>query len=202
MLWTKVIGQKILKNKLKYLIETNQVPHSQLFTGASGYGSLPLVIEFSLSLLENKSVSKVTRKLSERCQHPDLHFILPVVKKNNENVVYSHHYIQDWLMFIDTKPYGSYSEWFESINVGNRQGLISIMDIESVRKKISLKAFKGGARVCILWGAEKMSNQASNAFLKILEEPPQNSYFLLIAENQEEILPTIVSRCQIVNLGL
>ena len=81
MLWTEVIGHKILKNKLKYLIDTNQVPHSQLFTGASGYGPLPLVIEFSLSLLENKSGSKVTRKLSERCQHPDLHFILPVVKK-------------------------------------------------------------------------------------------------------------------------
>ena len=201
MLWTKVIGQKILKNKLKYLIDTNQVPHSQLFTGASGYGSLPLVIEFSLSLLENNSVSKVTRKLSERCQHPDLHFILPVVKKNNENVVYSHHYIQDWLTFIDTKLYGSYSEWFESINVGNRQGSISIADIENVRKKISLKAFNGGARVCIVWGAEKMNNQASNAFLKILEEPPKNTFFLLIAENQEEVLPTIVSRCQITNLG-
>ena len=74
------------------------------------------------------------------------------------------------------------------------------MDIEYARKKISLKAFNGGARVCILWGAEKMSNQASNAFLKILEEPPKDTYFLLIAENQEEILPTIVSRCQIVNL--
>ena len=74
------------------------------------------------------------------------------------------------------------------------------MDIEYARKKISLKAFNGGARVCILWGAEKMTNQASNAFLKILEEPPKNTYFLLIAENQEEILPTIVSRCQIVNL--
>ena len=110
------------------------------------------------------------------------------MKKKNEKVVYSHDYIQDWLMFIDEKPYGSYNEWFESINVGNRQGLISIVDIENVRKKISLKAFNGGARVCILWGAEKMSNQASNAFLKILEEPPKNTYFLLIAENQEEIL--------------
>ena len=159
------------KRQLKYLIDTNQVPHSQLFTGVSGYGSLPLVIEFSLSLLENKSISKVTRKLSERCQHPDLHFILPVVKKNNENVVYSHHYIQDWLMFIDTKPYGSYSEWFESINVGNRQGLISIADIENVRKKISLKAFNGGARVCILWGAEKMTNQASNCLLYTSPSP-------------------------------
>ena len=201
MHWTKVIGQKNLKNKLEYLIETSQVPHSQLFIGPSGYGSLPLVIEFSLFLLEDKNVSNAAKKLSERCQHPDLHFILPIVKKKNEKVVYSHDYIHDWLRFIDLKPYGNYSEWFESINVGNRQGLISIVDIEYVRKKISLKAFNGGARVCILWGAEKMSNQASNAFLKILEEPPKNTYFLLIAENQEEILPTIVSRCQIVNLG-
>ena len=201
MLWTKVIGQKILKNKLKYLIDVNQVPHSQLFTGPSGYGSLPLVIEFSLSLLENKDESSVTKKLSERCQHPDLHFILPVVKKKNEKVVFSHHYIHDWLMFIDTKLYGSYSDWFEYINVGNRQGLISITDIENVRKKINLKAFNGGARVCIVWGAEKMSNEASNAFLKILEEPPVNTFFLMIAENQEEVLPTIVSRCQITNLG-
>ena len=201
MLWTKVIGQEVLKNKLKYLIDTNQVPHSQLFIGDSGFGSLPLVIEFSLSLLENKNVNKVTGKLSERCQNPDLHFILPVVKKKNEKVVYSDHYIQDWLIFIDSKPYGSYSEWFESINVGNRQGLISIADIENLRRKINLKAFNGGARVCIVWGVEKMSSQASNAFLKILEEPPDNTFFLLIAESQEEVLPTIVSRCQITNLG-
>ena len=192
---------KNLKNKLEYLIKTSQVPHSQLFIGPSGYGSLPLVIEFSLYLLEDKNVSNATKKLSERCQHPDLHFILPIVKKKNEKVVYSHDYIHDWLMFIDDKPYGNYSEWFESINVGNRQGLIGIADIENIRKKISLKAFNGGAKVCILWGIEKMSNQASNAFLKILEEPPKNTYFFLIAENQDEILPTIVSRCQIVNLG-
>ena len=201
MHWRNVIGQKNLRNKLEYLIETGQVPHSQLFIGPSGYGSLPLVIEFSLFLLEDKNVSNPAKKISERCQHPDLHFILPIVKKKNEKVVYSHDYIQDWLMFIDEKPYGSYSEWFESINVGNRQGLIGIADIENVRKKISLKAFNGGARVCILWGAEKMSNQASNAFLKILEEPPKNTFFLLIGENQEEILPTIISRCQVVNLG-
>ena len=201
MLWTKVIGQKNLKNKLEYLIKKSQVPHSQLFIGPSGYGSLPLVIEFSLYLLEDKNVSNATKKLSERCQHPDLHFILPIVKKKNEKVIYSHDYIHDWLRFIDDKPYGNYSEWFEYINVGNRQGLIGIADIENIRKKISLKAFNGGAKVCILWGIEKMSLQASNAFLKILEEPPKNTYFLLIAENQDEILPTIVSRCQIVNLG-
>ena len=81
MLWTKVIGQKNLKNKLEYLIKKSQVPHSQLFIGPSGYGSLPLVIEFSLYLLEDKNVSNATKKLSERCQHPDLHFILPIVKK-------------------------------------------------------------------------------------------------------------------------
>ena len=201
MLWTKVIGQKNLRNKLEYLIKTKQVPHSQLFTGSSGYGSLPLAIEFSLFLLEDKNVSNITKKLSKRCQHPDLHFVLPVVKKKNEKVVYSHDYIHDWLMFIDDRPYGKYSEWFEYINVGNRQGLIGIADIENIRKKISLKAFNGGARVCIVWGAEKMNNQASNAFLKILEEPAKNTFFLLIAENEEEILPTIISRCQIVNLG-
>ena len=201
MLWTKVIGQKNLRNKLEYLIKTKQVPHSQLFTGSSGYGSLPLAIEFSLFLLEDKNVSNITKKLSKRCQHPDLHFVLPVVKKKNEKVVYSHDYIHEWLMFIDDKPYGNYSEWFEYINVSNRQGLIGIADIENIRKKISLKAFNGGAKVCILWGVEKMSLQASNAFLKILEEPPENTFFLLIAENEEEILPTIISRCQIVNLG-
>ncbi len=201
MLWTKVIGQKNLKNKLEYLIKNNQVPHSQLFIGPSGYGSLPLVIEFSLALLEDKNLSNVSKKLSVRCQHPDLHFILPITKKKNEKTVYSHDYIHDWLIFIDESPYGRYREWFESINVGNRQGLIGITDIENLRKKIYLKAFNGGAKICILWGAEKMTPQASNAFLKLLEEPPKNTFFLLIAEDKEQVLPTIISRCQTVDLG-
>lgn len=201
MNWSHLIGQELLKKQMEYLLSSNQVPHAQLFSGAPGYGTLPLVIEFALLLLDCTSDSDSANSLGKKSQNPDLHFVVPVVKRGSEKTVYSHDYAREWCTFLNESPYGDYSNWFELISVGNKQGIIGIEEIKNLHKKMFLKAFNGKKKVCILWGVEKMNPQASNSFLKILEEPPNNTYFFLIAENTELVLPTILSRCQQITLG-
>ena len=202
MEWSEVIGQDDIKTQLENIIASNRVPHAQLFTGDSGYGVLPLAIEFAITILNPEKNVPLAKKLSEKCQNPDLHFIFPVVKKGNEKNVFSEEYLTDWFYFLDQNPYGSYNEWFETHRVAdNKQGIIGVSQIEKLHQKMFLKAFGGKMKICIVWGAEKMNAQASNAFLKLLEEPPQKTYFILIAENEELLLPTIVSRCQHIEIN-
>jgi len=201
MIWSHVIGQERLKKQLEYLVSSGQIPHAQLFTGVSGYGALPLAVEFALSLLEHNRTENSAVGLGKKSQHPDLHFVYPVVKKGSEKAVFSQDYASEWSAFLDRQPYGNYTSWFDTIQVGNKQGIISVGEIEKLHQKMYLKAFYGKRRVCILWGLEKMNAQASNAFLKLLEEPPQNTFFILIAEDAELVLPTLLSRCQQLALG-
>lgn len=140
------------------------------------------------------------KPLGEKIQLPDIHFVYPIVKRGNEKVVYASDYSTEWSVFLNENPYGSYNDWFESINVGNKQGIIGVSEVEKLHQKMHLKSFAGGNKVCILWGVEKMNKEASNAFLKLLEEPPQKTYFILVAEESEMLLPTLISRCQHISI--
>ena len=126
MNWSHLIGQELIKKKMEYLLSSNQVPHAQLFSGSPGYGVLPLVIEFSLMLLNHKSDSDSANGLGKVSQNPDLHFVFPVVKRGSEKIVYSHDYAKEWSTFLNESPYGDYSNWFELISVGNKQGIIAV----------------------------------------------------------------------------
>ena len=201
MIWSHVIGQERLKKQLEYLVSSGQVPHAQLFTGISGYGALPLAIEFALGLLKSDRIDNKDLSLGKKSQHPDLHFVYPVVKKGNEKVVFAQDYTSEWSEFLDTQPYANFTSWFDAIQVGNKQGMINVGEVEKLHQKMYLKAFYGKRKVCVLWGLEKMNAQASNAFLKLLEEPPKDTFFLLIAEEAELVLPTLLSRCQQLTLG-
>lgn len=201
MIWTHVTGQKKLKKQLELLLDSKQIPHAQLFTGASGYGGLPLALSFALQILQIDSSQKFNKPLGEKTQHPDLHFVYPVVKKGNEKIVLASDYSLDWAAFLNDNPYGNYANWFESIGVGNKQGLIGVNEISALHKKMSLKSYSGGNKVCVLWGVEKMNKEASNAFLKLLEEPPKKTFFILVAESSDQLLATLISRCQLVPLS-
>ena len=200
MVWSQIIGQELLKKQMEQLIISNQVPHAQLFTGLPGYGVLPLAIEFSLKLMGHSTDQNYNYGLGKKSQQPDLHFVFPVIKKSTEKILYSDDFASEWYSFLNEKPYGNYDDWFKSIDVGNKQGLISVSEIERLHQKMYLKAFGGKQKVCIIWGAEKMNIYASNAFLKLLEEPPKNTFFILIAEDPVQILPTVKSRCQQINV--
>jgi len=200
MVWNHTIGQEKTKNHLTYLLESNQVPHAQLFNSACGRGGLVLAIEFAWELVRLAQEQKEGKSLGALCQSPNLHFIYPVVKKGTEKVVYGSDYSAEWYAFLNENPYGDYTDWFDHIAVGNKQGIIAVSEIEKLHQQLYLKAFGGGNKVCILWGVEKMNASAANAFLKLLEEPPENSYFILLCEQTENVLPTVLSRCQEISL--
>ena len=196
MLWKFTVGQDKTKKHLEYLLKTNQVPHAQLLSGAYGRGSLTLAIEFAINLIDQSVQNESKKSLSHSSQLPNLHFIYPVVKKGTEKTVFASDYASEWYDFLDQSPYGTLTDWFESINVGNKQGLIGVSEIEKLHRSLYLKSLDGANKVGILWGVEKMNAPAANAFLKLLEEPPKKTFFLLLCEDSELILPTVRSRCQ------
>ena len=199
MIWTNIVGQENIKRQLEQLISTNQVPHAQLFVGLSGHGSLPLSLEFALTLLGATTETSSMHSLGKKTQHPDLHFVYPVVKRDTKKVAYSSDYSSEWFAFLNEVPYGNYNDWFEAINVVNKQGIIGVGEIEKLHRKMFLKPYLGENKVCVLWGVDKMNKEASNAFLKLLEEPPKKTFFILLAEDRELLLPTLISRCQQIN---
>ena len=141
MVWSHLIGQEKLKKQMEHLIMLGQIPHAQLFTGFSGYGLLPLAVEFSLNLLDYPREQNDKYGLGEKSKQPDLHFVFPVVKRGTEKVAYSDDFAAQWYYFLNEQPYGNFNDWFKSIDVRNKQGIIAVTDIERLHQKLYLKAF-------------------------------------------------------------
>ena len=198
MLFNQIIGQEHIKKHLKVSAENGRIPHAQLFVGKEGSGTLPMAIAYAQFLLCNFSDNADVCNLKcDKLQHPDLHFAYPVT--SNENVKkhpVSSLFLQDWRTFIETQPYGSLFNWLQHIGVENKQGNIGVDEAEAVVKKLQLKSYEGGFKVMIIWMAEKMNISAANKLLKLIEEPPEKTVFILITESEEQIINTIKSRCQ------
>ena len=198
MLFNQIIGQEHIKKHLQVSAENGRIPHAQLFVGKEGSGTLPMAIAYAQFLLCNFSNDKdVCNIKCNKLQHPDLHFAFPVTA--NENVKkhpVSSLFLEDWREFIATQPYGSLFNWLQHIGVENKQGIIGVDEAEEIVKKLKLKSYEGGFKVMIIWMAEKMNIAAANKLLKLIEEPPEKTVFILITENEEQIINTIKSRCQ------
>ena len=198
MLFNQIIGQKHIKNHLQVSAENGRIPHAQLFVGKEGSGTLPMAIAYAQFLLCHSSESAEACNLKcEKLQHPDLHFSFPVttndaVKKHPV----SNLFLEDWREFIKEQPYGSLFNWLQHIGVENKQGNIGVDEAETVVKRLQLKSYEGGFKVMLIWMAEKMNVAAANKLLKLIEEPPNKTVFILITENEEQIINTIKSRCQ------
>ena len=198
MLFNQIIGQEHIKKHLQKSAENGRVPHAQLFIGKEGCGSLPMAIAYAQFLLCNFSEDAGACNIKcNKLQHPDLHFAFPVTTNDSvKKHAVSDLFLEDWRDFIATQPYGSLFNWLQHIGVENKQGLIGVDESEAVVKKLKLKSYEGGFKVMIIWMAEKMNIAAANKLLKLIEEPPQKTVFLLITENEEQIINTIRSRCQ------
>ena len=198
MLFNQIIGQDHIKKHLQKSAENGRIPHAQLFIGKEGCGTLPMAIAYAQFLLCN--FSEDTDACHIKCnklQHPDLHFAFPVTTNDSiKKHAVSNLFLEDWRDFIATQPYGSLFNWLQHIGVENKQGLIGVDESEAVVKKLKLKSYEGGFKVMIIWMAEKMNIAAANKLLKLIEEPPNKTVFLLITENEEQIINTIKSRCQ------
>lgn len=206
--FSEIIGHEHIKSHLKTTIKNGRVAHAQLFTGLTGSGVLPLALAYAKELL--CSHFEVGSEAYLRCAknvsnftHPDLHFIYPVntndaVKKNAISSSFS----QEWRRFIIENPYGSLFNWFQILGIENKQGNISVKEAEEISKKLALKSYEGGYKIMIIWMADKMNVECSNKILKLVEEPPDKTILLLLTEKEDQIINTIHSRCQTLQIPL
>lgn len=136
---------------------------------------------------------------AEQLLHPDLHFSYPVIPKKPGDKPISTEYIKDWREFYKMMPYGNVFDWLQFINAENKQGNITSEECNDIIRKLSLKAFQAPIKVLVMWMPEYLGKEG-NKLLKLIEEPPPDTVFLLVAENEDQLLPTIISRCQVIRI--
>ncbi len=205
MRFKDIIGQEDVKARLARTVDEGRVSHAQMFTGACGYGTLPLAIAYVqyLNCPDRKDgdscgVCPSCRKIGE-LQHPDVHFVMPVNKqgKKSGEVITSDVFLPEWRRTVAaTGGYFDEQMWYGELGLENLQGLISKKDADEVIRKLSFKSFEGGYKAVVIWLPEKMNTEAANTLLKILEEPWDRTLFVLVSESPRLLLPTIVSRVQ------
>lgn len=208
MQFKKIIGQSAVINRLSQSVDSDRLSHAQLFIGPEGCGSLALALAYAQYINctdkregDSCGVCASCRK-TEKLIHPDLHFVFPVAATASvsKNPV-SDNFIDKWRDFVLKNPYQSLNEWLTFIEVENKQGGIQKSESTEIIRKLSLKTYEADYKIMLIWMAEKMNETCANKLLKILEEPPAKTVFLLIAENTEYMLQTILSRTQAVRLS-
>ena len=204
MYFKDIIGQETLKARLLRSVDDNRLAHALLLTGPGGNGKLPVAVALARYIL---CTGRNNGDACGRCpscvkidklMHSDLHFAFPVKKKKNsgdKNPV-SDDYMTQWREIFLKAPYFSYSDWLSKLEVDNQQPMIYERESAEILHKLTMKSREGGWKVMIIWLPEKMNEACANKLLKIIEEPPAETLFLLVAENTEPILPTILSRTQ------
>jgi len=228
MLFKDIIGQREVKQQLVEMIQHNRLSHALLFLGKEGSGTLPLALAFAqyVSLLPNKNLSQgeslfgeplevklpsspdeadtwIQKQLSffkaEQLVHPDIHFSYPVVTKKAGTPPISIDYASEWREFVSQFPFGNIYDWLQFIGAENKQGNITAQECNDIIRKLNLKSFESGYKILVMWMPEYLGKEG-NKLLKMIEEPPPDTLFILVAENEGEILSTILSRCQLVKI--
>lgn len=208
MLFSEIVGHDDLKKRLIQSVNENRVAHAQLFVGTEGSGKMALAIAYAQYINCQNRTESDSCGVCPSCKkymslsHPDLHFIFPTatnksVKKDPESDLF----LAEWReYFSDCQGYVNLSEWFDKLDIENKQGIINVRDASTVIRKLSFKSYESEYKVVILWMPEKLNVFSANKLLKLIEEPPEKTLFLLVAENQEEVLSTIRSRCVLVKV--
>lgn len=220
MNWNNVIGQHAVKAHLQDMVQHNRLSHALIFLGKEGSGALPLAIEFAKYVVcqpkaapvvedlfggmsampaNNEDEMNASMQRAEQLIHPDLHFSFPVIPKKAGEKPTSADHIKDFREFVQIAPYSNVYDWLQNINAENKQGNITAEECNDIIKKLSLKPYEAENKVLVMWMPEYLGKEG-NKLLKLIEEPPANTLFVLVAENEEQILPTILSRCQLVKV--
>ena len=206
MQFSEVLGQKHIKNHLTTSVDAGRIAHAQLFVGPEGSGTLAMALAYAQYILcgntngENTGGKDSCNKKFKNFSHPDLHFAFPVTTSDKvKSKPVSNFYLEEWRQLLDQQPYGNLFDWYKLLGVDNKQGQIGVDEALEIVKSLSLKSYEGGHKVMLIWMAEKMNRQCANKLLKLIEEPPEKTIFILIAEDEEQIINTIRSRCQILH---
>lgn len=204
MLFSDVIGQEAVKQRLVQTVKDNRVSHAQLFLGPGGAGTLPLAIAYA------QFISCTNRQAQDSCGqchscikynkliHPDLHFVYPIALSKDARV--STDVISKWRSAFLDNPYMNLSDWFDYLDAENKQAVIGTDESTEILRKLSLTTYEAEYKIMIIWMADKMNQSAANKLLKILEEPPDKTLFVLVCENEDQLMRTILSRTQLVKV--
>lgn len=202
MYFRDIIGQDAVTTLLRSAVAEGRIPHAQLICGGEGVGKLAVAIAYARYLCcthrngEDACGECPSCKKFDKLAHPDLHFAFPIYKKDSQKTPHSDDFIDKWRQAVAENPYMTLNLWMDYIGTENQQGLIYASQSEEIIRKLTLKSSEGGYKVMIIWMAEKMNTECSNKLLKMIEEPPTQTVFLLVAENPDLLLPTIQSRVQ------
>jgi len=203
---SQIAGQQKVKSQIQKWVASKQIPHAILFSGPEGNGSLALALAFVQRLFCRQPTDEDScgncqscRKISS-LQHPDVHFSFPFFNKTGPEKTVASDYWNEWMEAVIKNPYITIDQWRNELTSDNKQLIISVYEAHQIIQKLSLKSFEGKYKVQIIWMAEFLKPDSANTLLKILEEPPQGTIFILLAVNTEEMLPTILSRVQTVRV--
>ncbi len=206
MLFSEVLGQKHIKNHLTTSVDAGRIAHAQLFVGPEGSGTLPMALAYAQYILcsningENTGGNASCNLKFKNISHPDLHFAFPVTTSDKvKSKPVSSFYLEEWRQLLNQQPYGNLFDWYKLLGVDNKQGQIGVEEALKIVKSLALKSYEGGHKIMLIWMAEKMNTAAANKLLKLIEEPPEKTVFILIAEDEEQIINTIRSRCQVLH---
>ncbi len=215
MLFKDIIGHVEIKNRLRKSVLENRISHAQLFLGSEGSGTLQLAIAYAQYICCLKRMDEDSCGVCSSCIkynkliHPDLHFVFPVVTKKNyampdgntRDLISSSDYMFLFRKAFAENPHQNLNQWMAFIEAENKQGIIAVDESSELIRKLSLKTYESDYKITIIWMPEKMRTEAANHLLKIIEEPPNKTLFILVAENSDQIINTILSRTQLIKIN-
>jgi len=210
MLFKDITGNELVKKQLIDAVANNRISHAQLFSGKSGNAKLALAFAYAQYLnCENKSETDSCNSCSsclkyKNLSHPDLYLIFPVLKVNGIKNPTSDSFVNKWRELVLENKFIDINDWIDTFGIENKtgqQGSIYIDEATSIQRKLSLKNYEAEYRVVLIWLPEKMNLTVSNKLLKLLEEPPKGTVFVLVSEDANSLLPTIISRLQTLNVS-
>lgn len=217
MKFSEVVGQNEVKEKLIRSARTGRISHAQLFFGPEGSGALPLALAYAQFVncqdirVKPEGENGLPADSCGECPscvkfsklaHPDLHFIFPVATTSQvPKSPMSKDFYEKWRGFVSGNGgYGNLFDWYDEIGIERKQGLINADDCSEILRTLSYKSYQGGFKVMIIWMVEKLFHAAAPKILKVLEEPPEKTLFLLVTEQPDQIISTIRSRTQLVKI--
>ena len=201
MFFEQVIGQKDTQERLLQLVREERLPHALMLCGPAGCGKLALAIGFAKVLLagNGQQPSANTMAMLDKLEHPDLHFTYPTIKlpsMSSEHKPVSDDFAREWHELITAGPYFTMAQWLEQMGGENQQAIITAGESDALIRKLSLKSSQGGYKVSIVWLPERMNIECANKILKLLEEPPHQTVFIMVCQEPDRLLETIRSRVQ------
>jgi DNA polymerase III subunit delta' len=206
MLFSDIIGQQEVKSRFIRTVTEQRIPHAQLLRGPEGVGKLGLAIAYAQYICcENRTATDSCGVCPscvkyKKLVHPDLHFVFPTIKPAGKSSVVCDDFIADFRKMILTSPYFGINEWYAEISGDAKQGLIYSNESEEILRKLSLKTYESEYKIMIIWLPEKMHSTCANKLLKILEEPPEKTVFLMVSNEPDQIITTILSRTQHIHI--